>query len=513
MAVRARRIARRIRSPSEKGTQEAANAAYTQLYGEKWWTCIDCKWWYTELEAKAVNGMCKWCKEEGRDRQLDEWEDDNGKFDGSGSNHLPNIYNCDLCSKSLPFSSWLAYVHPTTFEFIDRPDQLFEQARTGKFERKFDDATVGIHACIFCKGIKDNVSYIKEKKDEKTGEPTGKHIPASEWYKLMQNSKCQQDQKRLGWILDRMQTDAVQHDLDGVSAKAVFDKLRKNQDFRKAVDWNPRLGADVFLFYGCGPCKMNPMRSMDFYRTVTVGGDGQINIDITKPGFHDHAKCDWRTPCCGKLWTWSEESNSRLFVIGANPGSASFSLAKYAYIGSDHSAKKENTIDFLRACQVAKAMGNMEYSGENMLRVIAMIADDVEKRLMYLPEVREIATKDVSKMENYAYSWRIVCEDERLSLPYVGKRIRVLDMNLATSSPKTLPLVEFELLLSICAASLAIEDVKPNGPAQKKIRDGFLWYDVNFKRAKEAFGRLSVVCNHIEAPLKAAADDDGMEEC
>jgi hypothetical protein len=407
----------------------------------------------------------------------------------------------------------LAYVHPTTFEFIDRPDQLFEQARTGKFERKFDDTIVGIHACIFCKGIKDNVSYIKEKKDEKTGEPTGKHIPASEWCKLMQNSKGQQDQKRLGWILDRMQTDAVQHDLDGVSAKAVFDKLRKNQDFRKAVDWNPRLGADVFLFYGCGPCKMNPMRSMDFYRTVTVGGDGQVNIDITKPGFHDHAKCDWRTPCCGKLWTWTEESNSRLFVIGANPGSASFSLAKYAYIGSDHSAKKENTIDFLRACQVAKAMGNMEYSGENMLRVIAMIADDVEKRLMHLPEVREIATKDVSKMENYKYSWTIVCEDERLSLPYVGKRIRVLDMNLATSSPKTLPLVEFELLLSICAASLAIEEVKPNGPAQTKIKNGFLWYDLNFKKAQEAFGRLSVVCNHVEAPLKAAAVDDGSEEC
>ncbi len=72
-------------------------------------------------------------------------------------------------------------------------------------------------------------------------------------------------------------------------------------------------------------------------------------------------------------------------------------------------------------------------------------------------------------------------------------------MNLATSSPKTLPLVEFELLLSIRAASLAIEDVQTSGPAQKKIRDGFLWYDANYKRAKDAFGRLSVVYNHIEA--------------
>ena len=262
---------RKKKKPAEKGTQEAANAAYTQLYGEKWWTCIDCKWWYTELEAKAVNGMCKWCKEEGRDRKLDEWEDDNGKFDGSGSNQLPTIYNCDLCSKSLPFSSWLAYVHPTTFEFIDRPDQLFEQARTGKFVRKFDDATVGIYACIFCKGIQDKVSYVKEKLDENTGKPTGKYIPANEWYKLSQPSKGRHDPTRLGWLVDRrMETDAVQRDLDGVSAKKVFNELRTNQDFRKATDWNSRLGADVFLFYDCGPCKTNPLRSMDFYFSATV---------------------------------------------------------------------------------------------------------------------------------------------------------------------------------------------------------------------------------------------------
>ena len=41
------------KKPTEKGTQEAANATYIKLFGEKWFSCIDCKWWYTELEAKA----------------------------------------------------------------------------------------------------------------------------------------------------------------------------------------------------------------------------------------------------------------------------------------------------------------------------------------------------------------------------------------------------------------------------------------------------------------------------
>ena len=67
-------------------------------------------------------------------------------------------------------------------------------------------------------------------------------------------------------------------------------------------------------------------------------------------------------------------------------------------------------------------------------------------------------------------------------------------------------------MLSICAASLAIEEVKLNGPAQK-IKNGFLYNDDNYKRAREAFGRLSVVCNHVAGPLKvASADDDDHEE-
>ena len=500
------------KKPAEKGTPEAAKAAHIELFGEKWFTCIDCKGWYTELEAKAVKGVCTWCKEEGRYRKLDKWEDDNDRFRGSGSNHKPSIYNCSLCGKSMPVSSWLAYLHPNSFEFISRPDKFFDEAVTGKFERKFDAETDSIMACIFCKGVEDKVSYIKMKMDQKTGEPTGKYIPTNEWYRLSQPSKGRHDATRLQWLLDRAETPAVQHDLDGVSAKKVFNELRSNQDFRKAIDWNPRLGADVYLFYGCRPCSMHPLRSMDFYRTATVGGSGQLNVDITKPGFHSHAKCDWRTPCCAKLWSWSDESNSRLFVIGANPGSATFSLAKYAYIGSNHPQKKENTIDFLRACQVAKAMGNMEFTGENVLRVIAMIAKETERRLMHLPEVQEITTTDVTKMYMYGYSFRIVCEDERLSIPYIGKRIRVLNMNLAKTHPTVLPLPEFELLLSICAASLDIEAATPNGPAQSKIKKDFLWYDTNYQKAREAFGRLSVVCNHIEAPLKVAAADDDLEE-
>ena len=301
--------------------------------------------------------------------------------------------------------------------------------------------------------------------------------------------------------------------MDGVSVKEVFHQRRTNQDVRKGIDWNPRLGADVFRFYGSGPCKTSPLRSEDFYRAVTVSPYGRANVDLSQPGFHDDGKAHWRTPCCAKKWTWSDDSNSRLFVVGATPASPSFALAKYTYIGKDHSQQAESTINFLRGCQLAKPMGNMEHTGTSVLQVIAMIADHVEKRLRCLPEVEEIRCVDLKNAnDNYGYIWTIVCEDSRLSVPFVGKSIRVLNVKLATEAPEVLPLGEFDLLLAICAASLDIERVQPNeGTSFKRIRKRFL-YDATYKKARDAFGRLSVVANHIQPPWRVAVPDDDDDE-
>ena len=187
------------KKPAEKGTQEAATAAYSQLF-DKRFNCIDCKGLYTEQEAKAVKNVCKWCKGEGCHRELVELENDNGKFRGAGSDHLPSIHNCKLCEKSMPFGAWLAYLDPNSLEFIERPNQFFEQAATGQFKRMFDDKTDGISVCIFCKGLRDKVSYIKEKRDQQTGMPTGKFIPANEWYRLSERSQGRQDPTRLAWL-------------------------------------------------------------------------------------------------------------------------------------------------------------------------------------------------------------------------------------------------------------------------------------------------------------------------
>ena len=76
------------------------------------------------------------------------------------------------------------------------------------------------------------------------------------------------------------------------------------------------------------------------------------------------------------------------------------------------------------------------------------------------------------------------------------------------SLDEVLPLPELNLLLSICAASLNIEQVQPNEDTSfKKIRKTFL-HDATYKKAREAFGRLSVVVNHIEPSFRVAVPND-----
>ena len=183
---------------------------------------------------------------------------------------------------------------------------------------------------------------------------------------------------------------------------------------------------------------------------------------------------------------------------------AIMSEARYAYIGSSHAQAKENAIDFLKACQVMKIVGDQDITGDLMLKVIAMVADQVEKRLEHLKEVEVCKAFDVTTLPYYGDHFKIVCEDPRLSLPFVCKRIKMI--NLKGKQPQPLTTAEFDILLSTCAASLNIEAAQPNGPAHKKIQNNFIWYDANFKSARDAIGRLRVTMSHVcRAPSSAAA--------
>jgi len=127
---------------------------------------------------------------------------------------------------------------------------------------------------------------------------------------------------------------------------------------------------------------------------------------------------------------------------------------------------------------------------------------------MHLEHVEMRPAHDISTMPYYGGHFKIVCEDPRLSLPYVGKSIRGL--NMSKVKPTGLQAGDFECLLAICAASLNIEAVDPNnlGPAQKKIRNNYLYYNPTFNVARDAMKRLSVMTGHIARSVPAVNDEE-----
>ena len=128
---------------------------------------------------------------------------------------------------------------------------------------------------------------------------------------------------------------------------------------------------------------------------------------------------------------------------------------------------------------------------------------------MHLSAVEMMKTFDITQIPNYRDRFKIVCEDPRLSLPFVCKTVRIL--NIAKVNPMGLGAGEFECLLAMCAASLHIEAVEPNGPSQKNIKNNYLYYNPTFKLARDAMSRLSVLTGHVVRSVPAVKDANDEE--
>jgi len=118
-------------------------------------------------------------------------------------------------------------------------------------------------------------------------------------------------------------------------------------------------------------------------------------------------------------------------------------------------------------------------------------------RLTDLPECKLMKTKDPADGDVAGYhklGWKIVCEDPRLSLPMVGKMIKVIDLVDCPPHkfPQALTPAELQVFLDICAATLDIERAPTMGKSEENIK----WpYSSNptFHKAREVLTRLSAL--------------------
>ncbi len=312
----------------------------------------------------------------------------------------------------------------------------------------------------------------------------------------MNLSKGKVDKSRMTFILQRHDSKKCKEDLQGVSSLAVWNALSENQDFRKSTDWVQRLAPDFFLLYGCRKCLIWPFESCHWYRFCNM------QVDEGQQGFHENKYCDWRKPCCVDKWTWGADGKYRLICLGSSPDDELMSTCRYAFVGDDFPESLNNKMTFLKGCQALKQLNGREITKYNLLDMISEVNKQVSDRLSHLPEAHMIRSADPRGASdgNYGWSWKIVCEDARLSLPRIGQQIKVLDLNSIKDTPRMptiISMAELELLLDVASASLDIENAPTSGPAERKMKNNIVWYNDNFKRARIALHRLNTVVDQV----------------
>ena len=419
----------------------------------------------------------EWENEENVDEDV---EVDNGNFPGASAacRERTALHQCDWCNDKQPLYSHMCYVDRRTKEFAEKLDQVYMQVvHTQDYIRKFDTSEVDF-VCIHCKGLQDGKQYLKAMKSDPS-----RMTPTAEWNKKRNKSSGRMTKSQLQYLLTRWESKKGQTYLDGRRAMEVYE-ARKNLDFGKGSDWVSNIGPDVFLLYGCSQCHIYPLKSSDFLRTAKMSAqDTDLNI-------HNAMGNEWRVPCCGAKWTWREQGRYRLLVLGGNPDSAQIKDRKYVYIGDGFGQKLENTVEFLKGCQLLKTLAGCPITKNNILDVIEELNDLAESRLMTLPEVTQIKVINPKNLDNYEHRFRIVCQDKRLSVPFAGKIIRVVDLKKGSpQAPKVVSAAELNLLVSICAATLDLEAAAKT-PAEKKMVQDFK-ADKTFKCARLALVRMN----------------------
>jgi hypothetical protein len=325
-----------------------------------------------------------------------------------------------------------------------------------------------MYCCIHCCELFHGQVYVN----------TAKGTPNSKFYHLSRLSKRGHDQSRGQFILKRHDVKAsTAGSLAGLKAVDVYNALVKSKELRKGRDWISRLGPDVFILYGCINCKTWPLQSCSFYRTMKLAAKEDFGCSEGKDG-------TWRCGNCLEKWSWGADGCYRLFVIGGSPEADTMINHKYWFIDAT-TASIENKLQFLKGCQALKELNGRKVSitFESVLQVIKTLNEEVERRLETLPEVKVIKSAPIDSHWN-RHTFKVVCEDARLSLPKQGVPIKVIDLS-QSEMPEKLTMPQVDFLLDICASTLDIEGSQVSGDSFKKIKNDFLWYNTTFRRARE----------------------------
>jgi len=174
----------------------------------------------------------------------------------------------------------------------------------------------------------------------------------------------------------------------------------------------------------------------------------------------------WRCCGCFSKWTWGESGHMRLVVVGVASESGGFEPGyEFALIGNENSYSNNDPIDvkinFLKTATLLTELDGEVVSEDALLGALAAIQKRVEKMFSKgMGEVTVEYSKPVPQHKLDEANVDIICQDPRLSMPSLGRRMLVIKRSSIEKNDKTVNTIdphEMSFLLDIAANTYGIE--------------------------------------------------------
>lgn len=394
-------------------------------------------------------------------------------FDGaSGASRAEpmGVHVCRECDRGCALWSAFAYVNAKN-EFAARLDAKTTvgiDAITGvQFTNQYSASESGIVLkCYECVGRAHGVDYFDKAKSKLTGH----------WQNKAKRTKgTSLPSSKIQRICKGLQRSGALENSDAPSADEAHAFLTKHQAARAATDWVNQLSEFTFLLYGCGACKMYPLRSSCWWRAVKRDCENRPGMSRTDG--------HWRCANCCVRWGkdfWGE----RLLVIDVGDDDRFLMF----YIGDEVGADEESKIQLLKASKLVSVLDGKPVTVDTLKAAIVQCNDEAEKRLGSMACVRQLTTVDPRQK---GFDVAVYCEDEALELRRPGTEYRAIDLGALQDSMEKLTKADLNEVLDMCAACMHVESAADGlTPALRRARTNVLESETFRKVRAQILSRL-----------------------
>ncbi len=236
-----------------------------------------------------------------------------------------------------------------------------------------------------------------------------------------------------------------------------------NKRVAKATDWVIEFAPGCFLIYGCRAdgCETYPLKSSYWYI---------FNNEEGEDGTFEGPKSFWACAVCLGRFKYGESGPFRLFSLPLPEAKEGFYLAYWGNHDESANAKLSQQMMILKGATLYEEMRGKKITFDTVLQAVDILAERAEIELAHRlgDRVSWVTSQPVGK-----FSTKLYCEDQRLSLPFAGKRFQVFstkkDPEADLDDIPMLTTDRLQTILDTCAAFFDLSTYDAKGPSDRKM--------------------------------------------